>query len=73
MSDFNWFPDHTDITVNIGTKPNRIALGTRMPSTQSPCIVSRDRPCRVGYRKSRRAKENPWENSRDRACFQGGQ
>lgn len=42
MGDFNWFPDHTDITGNIGTKPNRIAPGKRMLSSQSPCIVSRD-------------------------------
>ena len=42
MGDFNWFPDHTDVTGNIGTKPNRVAPGKRMLSSQSPCIVSRD-------------------------------
>lgn len=42
MGDFNWFPDHTDNKGNIGTKPNLIAPGKRMLSSQSPSIVSRD-------------------------------
>ncbi len=42
MGDFNWFPGHTDIKGKIGTKPNLIAPGKRMLSSQSPTIVSRD-------------------------------
>lgn len=42
MGDFNWFPGHTDVTGKIGTKPNRIAPGKRMLSSQSPTIVARE-------------------------------
>jgi len=42
MGDFNWFPGHTDTKGKIGTKPNLVAPGKRMLSSQSPTIVSRD-------------------------------
>ncbi len=40
MGDFNWFPDHTDTSGKIGTKPNRIFPGKRMLSSQSPMIIA---------------------------------
>jgi gamma-glutamyltranspeptidase/glutathione hydrolase len=40
MNDFNWFPGHTDRSGNIGTKPNQIAPGKRMLSSQTPTIVA---------------------------------
>ncbi len=40
MGDFNWFPGHTDRGGNIGTKPNQIAPGKRMLSSQTPTIVA---------------------------------
>ncbi len=40
MGDFNWYPNHTDRSGKIGTKPNRIAPGKRMLSSQSPTIVA---------------------------------
>ena len=40
MGDFNWFPGHTDRSGNIGTKPNQIAPGKRMLSSQTPTIVA---------------------------------
>ena len=40
MGDFNWYPDHTDRSGKIGTKPNRIAPGKRMLSSQTPTIVA---------------------------------
>jgi len=40
MGDFNWYPGHTDIFGNVGTRPNRIAPGKRMLSSQCPTIVA---------------------------------
>ena len=42
MMDFNWFPGYTDRKGKIGTKPNLIAPGKRMLSSQSPTIVARN-------------------------------
>lgn len=42
MGDFNWVPGHTDREGWIGTKPNRIAPGKRMLSSQTPVIVAHD-------------------------------
>jgi gamma-glutamyltranspeptidase len=42
MGDFNPKPGHTDRSGRIGTKPNLIAPGKRMLSSQTPTIVSRD-------------------------------
>jgi gamma-glutamyltranspeptidase/glutathione hydrolase len=41
MGDFNKKPGTTDLTGNIGTKPNLIAPGKRMLSSMTPTIVSR--------------------------------
>ena len=42
MGDFNWRPGHTDRSGKIGTKPNQIAPGKRMLSSQTPTIVAKD-------------------------------
>lgn len=42
MTDFNWRPGHTDRKGNIGTRPNVIAPGKRMLSSQCPTIVAKD-------------------------------
>ena len=42
MMDFNWRPGVTDRTGRIGTKPNQIAPGKRMLSSQTPTIVAKD-------------------------------
>jgi gamma-glutamyltranspeptidase/glutathione hydrolase len=42
MGDFNKNPGTTDLTGNIGTKPNLIAPGKRMLSSMSPAIIARD-------------------------------
>lgn len=42
MGDFNWYPGYTNLQGSIGTKPNRLAPGKRMLSSQSPTIVRRD-------------------------------
>ena len=39
MGDFNWYPGYTDDKGRIGTKPNLLAPGKRMLSSQSPTIV----------------------------------
>ncbi len=41
MGDFNLIPGRTDTAGRIGTKPNRIAPGKRMLSSQSPTLVLR--------------------------------
>lgn len=43
MTDFNRQPGRTDRSGTIGTKPNLIAPGKRMLSSQTPTIVVRDR------------------------------
>jgi gamma-glutamyltranspeptidase/glutathione hydrolase len=42
MIDFNWLPGITDRTGDIGTKPNLIAPGKRMLSSQTPTIVAKN-------------------------------
>lgn len=42
MGDFNWFPGETNRQGRIGTKPNRVAGGKRMLSSQSPTFVEKD-------------------------------
>lgn len=42
MGDFNWFPGVTTRAGRIGTKPNQLAPGKRMLSSQSPSMVERD-------------------------------
>jgi len=42
MIDFNWLPGVTDRTGHIGTKPNEVAPGKRMLSSQTPTIVARN-------------------------------
>jgi gamma-glutamyltranspeptidase/glutathione hydrolase len=42
MIDFNWRPGITDRRGTIGTKPNQIAPGKRMLSSQTPTIVARN-------------------------------
>lgn len=42
MGDFNLIPGRTDTAGRIGTKPNVIAPGKRMLSSQSPTIVLKD-------------------------------
>jgi gamma-glutamyltranspeptidase/glutathione hydrolase len=42
MMDFNWRPGFTDREGTIGTRPNLIAPGKRMLSSQTPAIVARD-------------------------------
>lgn len=39
MGDFNWQPGYTNLQGRIGTKPNLMAPGKRMLSSQSPVIV----------------------------------
>ncbi|MEM9366121.1 MAG: gamma-glutamyltransferase [Planctomycetota bacterium] len=39
MGDFNWQPGYTNLQGRIGTKPNQMAPGKRMLSSQSPTIV----------------------------------
>jgi gamma-glutamyltranspeptidase/glutathione hydrolase len=39
MGDFNWVPGRTDRSGRIGTRPNQIAPGKRMLSSQSPTMV----------------------------------
>lgn len=47
MGDFNLVPGRTDRAGRIGTKPNLIAPGKRMLSSQSPTIVLKDGKVRV--------------------------
>jgi gamma-glutamyltranspeptidase / glutathione hydrolase len=42
MMDFNWKPGITDRQGGIGTKPNQIAPGKRMLSSQTPTIVAKN-------------------------------
>jgi len=42
MGDFNWKPGVTTTTGKIGTKPNQIAPGKRMLSSQTPTLVVKD-------------------------------
>jgi gamma-glutamyltranspeptidase/glutathione hydrolase len=42
MGDFNLIPGRTDVLGRIGTRPNRIAPGKRMLSSQTPTIVRKD-------------------------------
>jgi gamma-glutamyltranspeptidase/glutathione hydrolase len=42
MMDFNWLPGVTTRDGRIGTKPNQIAPGKRMLSSQTPTILARD-------------------------------
>jgi len=42
MGDFNWFPGITTRAGRIGTKPNQVAPGKRMLSSQSPMFVERN-------------------------------
>jgi gamma-glutamyltranspeptidase/glutathione hydrolase len=43
MGDFNKKPGETNVTGDIGTRPNQIEPGKRMLSSMTPTIVSRDR------------------------------
>jgi gamma-glutamyltranspeptidase/glutathione hydrolase len=47
MMDFNWRPGVTDQKGTIGTKPNQIAPGKRMLSSQTPTILARDGKVRL--------------------------
>ena len=42
MGDFNWFPGKTSETGRIGTKPNTVAGGKRMLSSQSPTMLEKN-------------------------------
>ncbi|OUW85457.1 MAG: gamma-glutamyltransferase [Saprospirales bacterium TMED214] len=42
MGDFNWFPGETNAAGRIGTKPNTVAAGKRMLSSQSPTMLEKD-------------------------------
>lgn len=42
MGDFNWFPGETNQVGRIGTKPNMVAAGKRMLSSQSPTMLEKD-------------------------------
>jgi gamma-glutamyltranspeptidase/glutathione hydrolase len=42
MMDFNWFPGETTRQGQIGTRPNLVAPGKRMLSSQTPTIVARN-------------------------------
>jgi len=42
MGDFNWFPGETNEAGRIGTKPNTLAAGKRMLSSQSPTMLEKD-------------------------------
>jgi len=42
MGDFNWHPGITTRKGQIGTKPNEVAPGKRMLSSQTPTIVAKD-------------------------------
>ena len=42
MGDFNWFPGETNEAGRIGTKPNTIAPGKRMLSSQSPTMLAKN-------------------------------
>ena len=42
MGDFNWFPGETNQAGRIGTKPNTVAAGKRMLSSQSPTMLEKD-------------------------------
>ncbi len=42
MGDFNWFPGETNEAGRIGTKPNMVAAGKRMLSSQSPTMLEKD-------------------------------
>ncbi len=42
MGDFNWKPGYTDRKGRIGTKPNQIAPGKRMLSSQTPILIAQD-------------------------------
>ncbi len=39
MGDFNWYPSQTNRQGQIGTRPNQIAPGKRMLSSQTPTVV----------------------------------
>ena len=47
MGDFNWYPGYTNREGIIGTKPNLLAPGKRMLSSQTPTIVKRDGKVRL--------------------------
>ena len=42
MGDFNWFPGETNEAGRIGTKPNTVAPGKRMLSSQSPTMLAKN-------------------------------
>lgn len=42
MGDFNWFQGETNEAGRIGTKPNTVAAGKRMLSSQSPTMLEKD-------------------------------
>jgi gamma-glutamyltranspeptidase/glutathione hydrolase len=42
MGDFNWYPGRTDRQGTIGTRPNLIAPGKRMLSSQTPVLVLKE-------------------------------
>lgn len=42
MGDFNWFPGETTEAGRVGTKPNTVAGGKRMLSSQSPTMLEKD-------------------------------
>ncbi|MGF1579828.1 MAG: gamma-glutamyltransferase [Gemmataceae bacterium] len=47
MGDFNWYPGYTNRKGRIGTKPNLIAPGKRMLSSQCPIIIAKNGKVRV--------------------------
>jgi len=47
MGDFNWYPGYTNTEGAIGTKPNEMAPGKRMLSSQSPTIVKQGEKVRL--------------------------
>ena len=47
MGDFSWYPGYTNREGIIGTKPNLLAPGKRMLSSQTPTIVKRDGKVRL--------------------------
>jgi len=47
MGDFNWYPGYTNDKGIIGTKPNLLAPGKRMLSSQTPTIVKQNSKVRL--------------------------
>ncbi len=47
MGDFNWYPGYTNDQGIIGTKPNLLAPGKRMLSSQTPTIVKQNGKVRL--------------------------